>query len=231
MELSIVVLVYNEVKTVKKAIDDVRSLQIEKEIIVIDNFSTDGTTKVLESLNYDDIRIIFQSKNFGVGKSYETGFTMAKGKYIFIQHADLEYDYKVCIEMLELAERKKLDAVFGSRFKNYLIKGSEWRLFKSRPANLASIITTYLINKWYGYNFTDVIGAEFYKTSAIKGIPINSYHTGFKFEHVSRMCKQRLKIEEINVGYFPRENPREKKIKFYHMINALLAMMKVKLFN
>ena len=228
MKLSIIVIVYNEVKTIKQAIDDVRSLEINKEIIVIDNFSTDGTVEVLKNLNYHDIKIIFQSKNYGVGKSYETGFNMAKGQYVFVQHADLEYDHRVCLEMFELAEREKLDAIFGSRFKNYLVKGSRWELLKSRPAYLASFISTYLMNKWYGYYFTDVIGAEFYNTSAIKSIPINSYHTGFKFEHVSRMCKKGLKIGEINVAYSPRENPREKKIKAYNIINALWSIIKVR---
>ena len=228
MKMSIIVIVYNEVKTIKQAIDDVRSFEIDKEIIVIDNCSTDGTVEVLKRLNYEDINIIYQSKNYGVGKSYETGFNIAKGNYIFVQHADLEYDHTICLEMLNLAERDKLDAIFGSRLKNYLKKGSRWELLKSRPAYLASYISTYLINKWYGYNFTDVIGAEFYKTSVIKSIPIHSYHTGFKFEHVSRMCKKGLKIGEINVGYSPRENPREKKIKAHNIFNALWSIIKVR---
>ena len=231
MKLSIVVIVYNEVNTIKEAIDDVRSLDIDSEIIVIDNCSTDGTTEVLRKLNYNDINIIYQDKNYGVGKSYETGFNFAKGKYIFIQHADLEYDYKVCLEMLNLSESKNLDAVFGSRIKNLLKTKSHWDLIKKRPAYLASYISTHLINKWYGYNFTDVIGAEFYNTSKIKSIPINTYKTGFKFEHVSRMCKQGLKIGEINVDYNPRSNPDEKKIKAYNMLNAVCAMFKVRYFE
>lgn len=231
MKLSIVVIAYNEVKTIKEAVDAVRSLDIDGEIIVIDNCSTDGTADVLRNLNYNDINIIYQDQNYGVGKSYETGFNLAQGEYIFIQHADLEYDHTVCFDMLKLAESNNLDAVFGSRIKNLLKIRSKWDLIKERPAYLASYISTYLINKWYGYNFTDVIGAEFYKTSIIQSIPISSYQTGFKFEHVSRMCKQGLKIEEINVEYSPRENPNEKKIKAYNMLNAIWAMFKVRYFE
>lgn len=231
MKLSIVVIVYNEYKTIKKAIDNVRSLNISKEIIVIDNNSTDGTVEVLKKLNYSDIQIIYQEKNYGVGKSYETGFNLAKGEYIFIQHADFEYDYKICLDMLRLSEEENLDAVFGSRIKNILKIKTNWDIIIERPAYLASYISTYLINKWYEYNFTDVIGAEFYKTSIIKNIPISTYHSGFKFEHVSRMCKKGLIIDEINVRYKPRENSSEKKIKAYNMLNAFWAMFKVRYFE
>jgi len=231
MKISIIVIVYNEVKTIKKAIDDVRSLDLDKEIIVIDNFSTDGTINELKKLNYTNIRIVYQDKNYGVGKSYETGFKLATGKYIFIQHADLEYDAAACLDMLKLAENKNLDAVFGSRIKDSLKIQSKWNLVKERPAFLASYIATSLINKWYGYNFTDVIGGEFYKTSIIRSVPISTYQTGFKFEHVSRMCKQSLNIGEINIGYKPRENSSEKKIKAYNMLNAIWAMFKVRYFE
>jgi len=231
MKLSIIVTVYNEVQTVKEAIDNVRSLNIEKEIIVIDNCSYDGTAELIYDLNYDDVVVVLQDKNYGVGKSFELGFEMANGEYIFIQHADLEYDYTASLEMLELASKNNLDAVFGSRIKNVLNEKTRWELLKERPASIASYIATYLVNKWYGYNFTDVIGAELYRTSAIRDIPISTYQTGFKFEHVSRMCKKGLKIDEINVGYRPRDDVSEKKIKSYNIINALWAMVKVRYFD
>jgi glycosyltransferase involved in cell wall biosynthesis len=231
MKLSIVVITFNEVKTVKEAIDNVRSLDIEKEIIVIDNCSTDGTAEIIEQLGYGDIKFVLQKKNYGVGRSYELGFEMSRGEYVFIQHSDLEYDYTAALIMLELAERTNLDAVFGSRFQELLKTTTRWSLFKERPAILASYISTYLVNTWYGYKFTDVIGAELYKTSVIQKIPISTYNTGFKFEHVSRMCKKRLEIGEINIEYKPRDNAADKKIKSYHIINALWAMVRVRFFE
>ena len=231
MKLTIIVTVYNEVKTIKQAIDDVRSLDVDKEIIVIDNCSTDGTCEILEALTDYDIEIVYQDRNYGVGKSFEKGFELANGEFVFIQHADLEYEYRKCLDMLRLAERVNLDAVFASRIKDLLKIRSKWSLLKERPAYLASYISTYLINRWYGYNFTDVIGAELYRTTVIKEIPINTYNAGFKFEHVSRMCKKKLKIGEINIGYKPRENSSGKTIKAYHMLNALYAMVRVRLFD
>jgi len=231
MKLSIVVIAFNEVKTIKEAIDNVRSFNIEKEIIVIDNCSTDGTAEIIGQLGYDDIEFVLQKKNHGVGRSYELGFEMSRGEYVFIQHSDLEYDYTAALIMLELAERTGLDAVFGSRFQELLKTTTRWSLFKERPANLASFISTYLVNIWYGYKFTDIIGAELYKTSVIQKIPISTYNTGFKFEQVSRMCKKSLEIGEINIEYKPRANASDKKIKSYNIINALWTMVRVRFFE
>jgi len=228
MKLTIVVIVYNECKTIKQAIDNVRSLNISKEIIVIDNCSNDGTAEIINNLGYKDIEIILQSKNYGVGKSYELGIEKAKGEYIFIQHADLEYDYNCCLQMIDLIEEDNLDAVFGSRVKTLLKEKSKWQLIFERPAYLASFIATHLINRWYGYSFTDVIGAELYRKSSIMKIKIDTYGPGFKFEHVSKMCKNKMKIGEINVDYRPREINKNKKIKPYNIVNALVAMFSVK---
>lgn len=231
MMLSIVVIVYNEAKTIKEAIDNVRLLKVKKEIIVIDNCSTDGTKQILNGLKYDDITVIYQKKNLGVGASYKLGIELSKGDYIYIHHADLEYDYRDSIKMMKFAIANELDAVFGSRLKVLLERSTKFNLIKERPANIASLITTYLINKWYGYEFTDIIGAELFKSSVIKQIKIDTMFSGFKFEHVSRMCKKKLKIGEINVNYKPRDNSSEKKIKSYNLINALYAMAKVRIYK
>jgi hypothetical protein len=100
-----------------------------------------------------------------------------------------------------------------------------------KPAYMATIICTFLINKFYSKNFTDIIGGKFYKTSSVKRIPIDSFHAGFDFEFFSRICKKNLKIKEIFIKYKPRKFSSEKKIKFYHMLSALYEIFKVKLFN
>jgi len=228
MKLTVLVVVYNEVKTIIQAIEDAKSLDIEKEIIVIDNCSTDGTRELLGSIKDSSVHIVFQDKNYGFGKSIATGIALAKGEYIYVQFSDLEYDYRKCKDMLILAEKNNYDAVFGSRIKHLLETRSRLSLIRERPGYLASLISTYLINKWYGYHFTDVIGAKFYKTSSVKKIPIDTYGMGFDFEFVSKMCKNRFRIGEISVGYKPRANSKEKKIKPYHMLNALWAMLKVR---
>ncbi|MDI6839390.1 MAG: hypothetical protein QMD71_00815 [bacterium] len=132
--------------------------------------------------------------------------------------------------MIKLAESDNYDAVFGSR-----LMGREnlsyWELIKERPEYLATIISTFLINKWYNYNFTDIIGAKLYRTSSVRKMRFDTYGVGFDFEFVSKMCKSGFKIGELPIGYKPRLQKEGKKIKPYHMLHALVALFRVKFFT
>ena len=228
MKISFIIPCYNEIKTIGKAIQQVRDLQINKEIIIIDNGSSDGTREVLESINSDDLQIVFQDKNYGFGKSIQVGSSLATGEFLYIQFADLEYELAKYQAMVDLASNENLDAVFGSRLKTRKGKESFYSIIKQKPAFLATCITTFLINKWYGYHFTDIIGSKFYRTTSLRKIIPQTVGQGFDFELVSLMCKRKYKIKEIQVGYIPRKNSKDKKIKPYHMINAFWAMLKVR---
>jgi hypothetical protein len=130
---------------------------------------------------------------------------------------------------MNYAKKNNLDVVLGSRLKNKT--QSLINIIINKPAYLATLICTFLINIFYGHKFTDIIGGKLYKTESIKKIKSNSYHAGFDFEFISRICKKKLKIGEISIKYWPRINSSEKKIKFYHMLNALYEIFKVKLFK
>jgi glycosyltransferase involved in cell wall biosynthesis len=224
--------VYNEIRTVKKAIEDVINLKYKnKEIIIIDNGSTDGSQKIINNFkNNKIIKIILRKKNLGYGKTIDEGIKKASGDYIFVQYADLEYDHTISTKMIQLAEKDKLDVIIGSRLKMNWKKKIIKTIIK-KPTYIATIICTFLINKFYNKNFTDIIGGKFYKTCSVKRIPINSYHAGFDFEFFSRICKKNLKIKQVFIKYKPRKVSSEKKIKFYHMLNALYEIFKVKLIN
>ncbi|MDP6592505.1 MAG: glycosyltransferase family 2 protein [Candidatus Poseidoniia archaeon] len=228
MKLSFIIPCYNEVKTIQRAIEEVRGLQIEKEIIIIDNCSTDGTREVLKDMESSDLRIVYQDRNYGFGRSIQVGSSLANAEFIYIQFSDLEYELNKCYEMLRIAIRDNLDAVFGSRLRSIRKKESFYSIIKEKPAFIATFITTFLINKWYGYNLTDIIGSKLYRTTSLKKVIPKTNGQGFDFELVSIMCKRKFRIKEIEVGYTPRENPGDKKIKPYHMINALWAMLKVR---
>jgi glycosyltransferase involved in cell wall biosynthesis len=215
---------------IAKAIEDAKKIEVsDKEIIIIDNGSTDGTKEYLQSLNEPSFRFVLQERNMGFARTIETGLRMAHGVYTYIHHADNEYDYRSAVQMLEFAEQKQLDIVIGSRIKNF--KGSLWNLVKERPEYLATIISTGLINFWYKKNFTDIIGSRLYKTNVIKNVPVTVLGAGFDFESITRICKMGLKIEEISIGYKARENKADKKIKPYHMVDALLSMLKTHYWN
>tara|TARA_A100000164_G_C21918805_1_gene779605 strand:- start:1649 stop:2335 length:687 start_codon:yes stop_codon:yes gene_type:complete len=227
VKLTFVVLVWNEVGTIEQAINDVKKIKYSnKEIIIIDNASTDGTREILKKIK--NIKIIYRKKNLGAGQSCITGIKRAKGEYVFIQFSDLEYDHFRSIDMMNYAIKNNLDIVLGSRLRN---KKSLLKLIYKKPSYLATLLTTFLINLFYNKNFTDIIGAKLYKTKTVKKIPCNSYHTGFDFEFISRACKRNLKIGEISIKYKPRSNSREKKIKFYNIFNALYEIFKVKIFK
>ena len=130
--------------------------------------------------------------------------------------------------MMNYAIKNNLDIVLGSRLKNK--DSSKLNLIIKKPAYIATIVCTFLINFFYKKNFTDIIGGKLYKRSSILKIPINSYHYGFDFEFISRACKK-LNIDEVAIAYKPRKNSSEKKIKFYHMLNALYEIFKVKFFE
>lgn len=233
-KISFIIPVLNEVKTLKQAINQIVELNYEnKEIIIVDNGSNDGSVDIIKLFQkIPNFKIYLKKNNTGYGNSIKEAISLSSGDYIYIQYADLEYDHYLSLEMLKICIDKKLDAMFGSRLKGKIrsIKDLIQLLF-FKPAYLATLICTFLINKFYNKNFTDIIGTKFYKKKIFDTLQINSEGQGFDFELVSKMCKNNLKIEEIFVNYTPRKNSSEKKIKFYHIFVALFEIFKVKFFE
>jgi dolichol-phosphate mannosyltransferase len=229
MTLSFIIPVFNEEKTLKKSIDDVVALSIKKEIIIVDNGSVDGSVDIINQYkDIEYIKILLKPKNLGYGDSIQKGFDLATGDYIFIQYADLEYDHHTSILMYNLAIQNSYDVIFGSRLK---YKKKLIQLIIKKPSYLATIICTALINYFYKKEFTDIIGTKLYNRNSIKNILPKTKGQGFDFELVSLICKKKLNIEETFVDYIPRQNSKEKKIKFYHMFNALYEIFKIKFFT
>ena len=230
MKLSVIIACFNEKATILKAIAEAKDLDINKEIIVIDNCSTDGTRQILESLNDETLRIVLQPKNFGVGRSVKVGIEMAKGDYCYSPCADLEYRMSDVYKMFDQIEKYGLDAVFGSRIadkKNI----SRLAIIKERPYYAATILATYLTNRWYRRDFTDIIAPKLIKTDILKKLKITADNQAFEFELVSRICKAGYKIGEVPVWYKPRSKREGKTIRPLDLLPALMAMLKVKLFR
>ncbi len=230
MLLTILVTVFNEKNTIQEAIREVSDIKLDKQIIVVDNCSTDGTRQILENLNDPSVEVVFQPKNLGYGCSVKTGAKLAKGKYLFVQNSDLEYDPNCVYQMVALAEKDGLDAVFGSRLAERNDK-SIFGIVKERPYYLATLISTFLINVFYGRKFTDIIGNRFYRREVFDEITVKSNFMAFDFELVSRLCKKGYNIKEVPVKYSPRGYKQGKKIKWHDSFGALFVMLKVKLFG
>jgi len=233
MSVTFLIPVFNEVKTVKKAIEETISLDISnKEIIIIDNGSTDGTQEIIKDYKgHENIKIILQKKNLGFGNSIREGFLQSSKEFIFLQFGDLEYDINTSLEMLKKTQEQNLDAMFGSRLKNLNNLTQLCKTTFNNPAYLATLICTFLINFFYNKNFTDIIGAKLYRKKTVKHVLPKTSGQGFDFELVSFICKRNLNVDEIFIKYKPRENFSDKKIKFYHMFNAIYGILKVKFSN
>jgi glycosyltransferase involved in cell wall biosynthesis len=230
MNLSVIVTSYNEAGTILQAVSDAKAIAVnDKEIYVIDNCSADGTRELLQTINDPDVKVVLQDRNYGFGRSVELGLSLAKGEYTYIHHTDLEYDYKCVPDMISFAEINKLDIVLGSRIKAQ--EKANIALIQERPENIATIISTGLINWWFGKEFTDIIGSRLYKTEMIRKVPISTYGAGFDFESITRICMRKLNINEVAINYMPRTEKKGKKIKPYHMLNAIIAMFKVRYFE
>jgi len=228
MKLSVIVLVFNEVKTILRAIEEACLIGVaEKEIIVIDNGSFDGTRELLQGINDPSIKIIYNHKNLGPGKSVQIGISEAKGEYIYIHHADLEYPISIVPEMLNLMIKEKSDVILGSRLKG--TNKNIWQAIKERPEYAATILTTTLVNIFYKKNFTDIIGSRLYRASSIREIPISTYGVGFEFEHISRICRHGLHVLEIAIPYKARKEG--KKAHPRHIFNAIGSLFKVRIFG
>ncbi len=233
MSITYLIPIFNEAKTVKKAIEETIQINIpNKEIIIIDNGSTDGTQDIIkEYKNYKEIKIILQKKNLGFGNSIREGFLQSSKEFIYLQFGDLEYDIKTSIEMLKKTQEQSLDAMFGSRLKNIKNLFELFKITLKNPAYLATLTCTFLINFFYNKSFTDIIGAKLYRKKTIQSILPLTSGQGFDFELVSLICKKNLKVDEVFINYKPRENFSDKKIKFYHMFNAIYGILKIKFFK
>lgn len=230
IKLTYLIPVYNEFKTVAKSINQILNLKLkDKEIIIIDNGSRDGSQNEIKKFkNKKNIKIILRKKNLGYGASIMQGAKIAKGKYLYIHFSDCEYDHHVSLKMLKLATKFNVDAIFGSRLKNKSKLQKIFSVFKN-PASIATIILTFLYNFFYKKNFTDVIGSKFYKKNIFKKIIIKEKTktwSSWDFELKNRLISGSYKIMEVFTDYKPRQNFQDKKPRAYHLLFMMWLIIK-----
>ena len=227
MKVSIVIPCYNEKDTIEKIVAVVRTAAIEnKEIIVIDDGSQDGTQAVLkERLSKIVDRIIYHPTNRGKGAALRSGFAAATGDIILVQDADLEYnpeDYPVLLEPLMSG---KADAVFGSRFMG----GRPHRvLFFWHMAG--NKFLTLLSNMFTNLNLTDMeTGYKAFKASLIKSIQIEEDRFGVEPEIIAKLARTGSRIYEVGISYSGRTYAEGKKINWKDGVRAIYAILKYNL--
>lgn len=226
MKLSIVIPVYNEAATISKIVDLVRSVDVgmEKEILLVDDCSRDGTREVLEKLGQAnaDLKVLFHAVNQGKGAALRTGFGAATGDVVLIQDADLEYDPKEYPRLLQPILDGHADVVYGSRF---LGGGAHRVVFYWHY--LGNQLLTTLSNMTTNLNLTDMeVCYKVFKREVIQSIPLKENRFGFEVEITAKIAKRKLKIYEVPISYYGRDYSEGKKIGWKDGFSALRCIVK-----
>ncbi len=223
MKLSVIIPCFNEKETLINLIDSVQESGIKnQEIIIVDDFSNDGTREILGNLKDESLKVYFHSSNRGKGAALRTGFREATGDICIIQDADLEYDPKEYSLMIEPILKNKADVVFGSRFQS----GRPHRVvyFWHRVGNG---FLTLLSNIFTDLNLSDMETCyKAFRTEIIKSIRIEENRFGFEPEITAKISKMNLRIYEIGISYYGRTYAEGKKIGWKDGIRAIYCILK-----
>jgi len=218
--------VFNEQKTILEIIKRVRDSPYEKEIIIVDDASTDGTREILEELaEASDITLFRHENNRGKGAALRTGVSVASGDVTIIQDADLEYDPVDYPKVLDPILSGKADVVYGSRF----VGGESHRVFYFWHS-VGNKLLTLLSNALSGLNLTDMETCyKAFKTEIIKSIDLKEDRFGFEPEITAKLAQRGLRIYEVGVSYSGRTYDEGKKIGWKDALRAIWCILKYNL--
>lgn len=227
LKLSVIIPVFNEISTILSVLERVRSVNIDKEIIVVDDYSLDGTRELLAGLTEPDLVVRFHERNMGKGAALRTGFAEARGEIVIIQDADLEYDPEEYHKLIKPIEDGKADVVYGSRF----IGGEEhrvlffWHMVGNRLLTLLSNMLTNL-------NLTDMETCyKAFRKSVIDRVRIEENRFGFEPEITAKIARLGVRIYEVGISYSGRTYEEGKKINWKDGVSALRCIIKYNLFH
>jgi len=227
--LSIVIPCYNEKDTIKTIVDAVLDSPVQnKEVIIVDDYSSDGTRDILEhDINDKVSKIIYHEKNMGKGAALRTGIRAASGDYIVVQDADLEYDPQEYPILLEPLLNGKADVVFGSRFLGN--RAHRVLYFWHRVGNG---VLTLLSNMFSNINLTDMETCyKMFKREVIQSIKIEENRFGFEPEITAKVAKTGCRMYEVGISYYGRTYAEGKKIGMKDGLRALWCIIKYNLFR
>jgi glycosyltransferase involved in cell wall biosynthesis len=227
MKLSVVIPVYNEKNTILELLSRVRDVDLAKEIIVVDDFSTDGTREILKALPPSDgLKVILQPQNGGKGAALRTGFTAVSGDIVVIQDADLEYDPAEYVNLIQPILANKADVVFGSRF---LGGPHRVHLFWHYVGNW--VLTT-LSNMITDLNLTDMETCyKAFRAEILKRVTFRENRFGFEPEFTAKVGKARYRIYEVPISYSGRDYSEGKKIGWKDGVAAIYFIIKYGFFD
>ena len=230
-KLTIIIPAYNEIKTIQDIINKIFNIKIQKQIILVDDHSSDGTKEVIQK-NKDKIdKIIFHDINKGKGSAIKSAQEFVQGEYVVIQDADLEYDPNDLISLLFEIENKRSKVVYGSRVLNN-IQNKKSQNFSHGMRIFGNIFLTKLSNLINKQNLTDAHTCyKMFKSNLFKSIKLEE--SGFSFcpEITTKISLLDIEISEIAINYNGRSYQQGKKIKAIDGLKAIWTLIKYKFLN
>lgn len=232
MKLSIIIPVFNEINTIETIVDKINDLQsLNKEIIIVDDFSNDGTSALLKNVVYKKVhRIVYHEKNLGKGAAIRTAKNLITGDIVIIQDADLEYDPKDYYNLIKPIQDKQYEVVYGSRVlgrNRYLQDNftSFYRIFFNH-------FLTFLSNLLNKQNLTDAHTCyKVFSRNVFDSINLEENDFSFCPEVTTKIALQSIKIEEVPINYYGRGYKEGKKIKSFDGLKAIFVLFKYKFFS
>jgi glycosyltransferase involved in cell wall biosynthesis len=228
MQLSVVIPVYNEVKTLERIVAAVRAVPIEKEIILVDDCSTDGSRALLQELEkLPDVRAFYHAVNQGKGAAVRRGVAAATRDLVVIQDADLEYDPLEFQKLMRPIEDGRADVVYGSRFA-----GGEAHRVLYFWHSVGNRFLTLLSNAFTNLNLTDMETCyKMFRRELIQSIEIEESRFGFEPEITAKLARTGCRIYEVGISYSGRTYADGKKIAWHDGVHAIWCILKYNLRN
>ena len=226
--LSVIIPVYNEQETIQKIVKKVKAVDVDKEILIVDDASTDATPEILREFHGDpEIKIIRHEKNLGRGAGIKTALSQAKGYITIFQDADLELDPSNYPQLLQPILDEETEVVFGSRFLGKgFIQGMGFFAY------LGNVILVELTDRLFKANLTDVLTMfQVTKTQIFRDLNIQEDRWGSTIEITAKLLKKKHKIVEIPVDYIPRRKETGKKVHWSDFFSCFSALIKFRFFD
>ena len=228
-KLSIIIPCYNEEKTILSVINEIDDFKdSEKEIIVVDDGSSDNTKNILKDLDNKNIKVFYHDSNYGKGKAIQTGIRESTGDVIIIQDADLEYSPKDYPTLIKPFKETDADVVYGSRF----LGGTGYVRLHYYLHFIANKILTHFCNIFTNLNMTDMeTGFKVFKSEAIKSINLKENSFGIEPEITIKLAKKKFKFYEVAVSYRGRSYSEGKKITLKDAFWAVYCILRYRFFD
>jgi glycosyltransferase involved in cell wall biosynthesis len=224
-KLSVVIPVYNERRTIQQVLTRVAALPIPKEIVIIDDASTDGTREFLSQYECAaDVHVIFKPQNEGKGAALRTGFRRVTGDVVIVQDADLEYDPRDILPVIKPIVCGQADVVYGSRF---LDNTSQDRSLVHRLGNR---LLTAASNRLTGLRITDMETCyKAFRRDVLRSFEIQQNRFGFEPEVTAKIARRKLRVQEVPIGYAARSYAEGKKIGLKDLFSTLYCIVRYRL--